>query len=261
MKTALIPPIPELPTFGNGDFHLLLSHLFPRPAYTDHYLQQGVEGAFMTLDNGAHENKRGTNARKLLDRAHALGASEIVLPDELFEEQSTITGTTTALKYIVSEGEQDYKLGNYGLMMVPQGRDWKSYRTCLQALIWMYEKTMREYPWLPRPVIGISKDYDEIVNGGMISILEHVMPMGYEVHLLGWIRNLWLLREAADRWPMIRSVDSAKPFVYAIHHIVLDGKKVPEYPKRSANYFDITLNDHQRDIAKWNVKEFRDIVS
>jgi hypothetical protein len=261
VKTALIPPFPELERFGHGSIHLLLAHLKDE-GYLAHYRAERSAGAYTILDNGAHENQSGMHATRLLRRAVSLRASEIVIPDHLFDADDTVHRAKNALQALERD-LIDVELLGPNFMLVPQGRTSEDWRTCLQSLVWNYDRYHRMYPNVFKPpVIGISKDY-EYFDGGIPKLLErNVMPMGLDVHLLGWGRDLWTLGEMARRWPQIRSTDSAKPFVYAIDRIALDpSKPVPEYPKRTETYFETVLDDEQADIAKHNVKVFRDLAN
>ncbi len=264
MKTALIPPTSALAEFGSGDFHLLLSHLADDPTYRAHYIGQSEQpGKFMILDNGAHENTRGMNSRALLLRAAELGVDEVVAPDVLFRSRETVERTQTALGRWVSTDRELFTTLDLTVMLVPQGEDPWAWRTCLQSLVWSYERLADKYPGVLRePTIGISKDYI-MWPGGIPKLLEQaVIPLGHPVHLLGWSNDLWTLGEVSHRWPQLRSTDSARPFTYALRGIALDpSKDVPPYERRPADYFDAVLTDEQIALAWHNVKVFRELAN
>lgn len=258
MKTALIPPIPELGHFGHGSLHLLLAHLGGDDRYARHYRTERASGAYTILDNGAHENKSGMAPRLLVNKAVSLRAAEIVLPDTLFDTEDTIRRTHAAISYFSDEGQDDLEMLQPRMMLVAQGSSIRDWRTCFQSQVWSYEAAMRRRPNVFQPpVIGISKDY-EMFDGGIPALLEStVIPTGYDIHLLGWGRKLEVLGEMATRWPQIRSTDSAKPFVYAIAGVELGLGDYPAYPTRAADYFETTLTDEQRRLARHNVEVFR----
>lgn len=266
MKTAVIPPIEHLDEFAGGDqIHLVLSHLLEVDRrYLRFYQRQRLQGSYLILDNGAHENTSGEDILDLLRKAEAIRASEIVLPDTLFDHRATVKGIEHALVQMCGPGQEVFGGMAYPrCMLVPQGRTFEEWERCFQDLVAAYVKTQTGVPGLfPRsPVIGISKDY-EIWDGGIPRLLEYLEPfrdwMVFDVHLLGWGRHLWVLRDMAERFPWVRSTDSAKPFVYAMAGIVLDPEDVaPEYPKRPTDYFARTMTDEQRRWAAHNVETFR----
>lgn len=262
MKTALIAPVPHLDRWGTGDFHLLLSHLFDVPGYLAHYRQRRLQGDYIILDNGAHENTAGMAVADLLENADRVRASEIVLPDVLFDHLGTLGRTHEALGQMIGPLQKEVAFPR--LMLVPQGRTFENWEWCFRALIETYVKHQMDRPDLiPRsPVIGVSKDY-ETWDGGVSRILEFLEPfrtwMTFDVHLLGWGRHLGRLHEMAREFPWVRSTDSAKPFVYAMHGLAIDPRpeaEQPEYPTRPADYFIRTIPD--MDLAQHNVEVFQE---
>lgn len=271
MRSAIIPPIAHLDEFAGGDeFHLVLSHLLEVDRrYLRFYQQQRLKGSYLVLDNGAHENTSGEDILDLLSKAEAIRASEIVLPDTLFDHRATVRGIENALAQMCGPGQEVFGGMAYPTcMLVPQGRTFEEWERCFQDLVSAYVQTQVQVPFLfPRsPVIGISKDY-EIWDGGIPRLLEYLEPfrdwMRFDVHLLGWGRRLHALPAMAAAFPWVRSTDSAKPFVYAMAGIILperiDGSMgdYPEYPKRPGDYFARTMTDEQKDYARNNVETFR----
>lgn len=268
MKAALIPPVPELPLFGFGSFHLLLSHLFKRPGYLKHYKQQREIGAYLVLDNAAHENKAGEDCLLLIDKALKVNAQEIVVPDVLEDGPATVEKAVVALETWFERSEL-MKTYNPALMYVPQGKDVHEWKQCLHELVLLHTYTARRYGLSRDFVIGLSKDY-ETWDGGLPSLLtNYILPFKAEaerkgcrmqVHLLGWGRKLWGLREIAYSYPWIRSTDSAKPFVYAMDNTYLGvhlDKDPPPYPKRPKNYFSRRLTQEERYTALANASLFK----
>lgn len=259
MQIGLIPPTAELETFCSGRrFHLLLSERLDDPAYLEFYRREQKNGAALCLDNSAHENGCGNDANKLLEQAITVQASEIVCPDELFSATGTITRTAKALDVFVRRASDIADL-KCSLMVVPQGTTHKQFEFCLVTLVKILRKS-QEHMGFPL-VVGLSKDY-EMWDGGLYRLIaEHLYPMLGNgaiqgIHCLGWGRQLWKLGRIARDFPLIRSVDSAKPFVFAMSEIALQPGKDVEYPKRPAGYFDLELTRDQRQIAIHNVEIF-----
>lgn len=265
MKAALIPPIAHLEEFcDSAKLHLVLSHLLSNRAYYDFYREQRLRGAFLILDNGAHENKAGQSMEDLLLAALRLRASEIVLPDTLFDRAATTKGTEESLRYLLGAGQDLWGNRAYpGFMVVPQGSSRLEWENCFADLLQIYTNAqVHRRDLFPRTLtVGVSKDYDDLFPGGSIGLLEYLERFRewvvFEVHLLGWARNLATLWDLAHRFPWIRSTDSAKPFVYAKAGIELGLADFPEYPGRTPDYFESRLTLGQQRLARRNVEVFR----
>lgn len=271
MKAALIPPINHLDEFGNGQFHLLLTHLLKSPSYKAHYKRQRREGAYLVLDNSAHEQGSGQDPVTLLKAGFELDAQEIVVPDVLDDAGLTIERCLSAHEEWFENGASRDMLDVYSpaFMYVPQGKTVQDWAECLYALIRVHEYTARKYSLRRDLVIGVSKDYDVWPGGLKRLIEEYVIPqrnrleyngIKMQVHMLGWMRNLWNLQRIARTHPWIRSTDSAKPFVYALadrNLINYVKDEPPKYPKRKKKYFSQKMTKRQLHCAQSNVWVFR----
>lgn len=269
MRTAIISPIPELKTFGFGDFHLLLNHLLSNREYKDHYRAQSRSGAYLVLDNSAHEFQAGTDVLQLLTNAREIGAHEVVIPDVLFDGRATLDRSGKALDSIVEDSEirSLFEEVQPRVMLVPQGKNIEDWITCLSGLYLKFSSLSQKHKDLfqKRPVIGLSKDY-EMWDGGLLKLIEDHLYIyrGREcdIHLLGWGRQLWKLPEIARFYPWIRSTDSAKPLVYARHDIRISAEEaVPEYPTRPKDFFTTSFSDSQRDLGHFNINTFREAAA
>lgn len=266
MKTLLIPPIPHLETARGRDYHLTLAHLYGNKTYSSFYKGEAERGKYIILDNSAHEFQIGQSAQSLLNIAKNVNASEIVLPDHLFDPHDTLFRTQEALDYI-DRNPPDKPL-HY--MIVPQGESARDFYWCLVNLVDAYYEKMSTNPHaFPfSPVIGVSKDY-EMWQGGLPELLEgYVIDFKHEdpdlqIHLLGWGRKLWDLPIITSRFSkLIRSVDSAKPYVYGQAGIRLyPEKRAPEYPTRRPDYFIEEIPDTQLSDVAHNIQVFDDLVT
>lgn len=273
MKAALIPPIPMLNEFGHGSFHLLLSHLCSNQTYLDHYQMERARGAYLVLDNSAHEFDIGQRADVLIDQAISLKAQEIVVPDQLDDAEGTIESALSAME-VWFEGDRaaEMRALDPALMFVPQGKDEKEWVECFKELLRLQTYVAKNRGARTDFVIGLSKDY-EVWDGGLYHLIaDYLIPIKYSaekagvkvhVHLLGWGRNLWELKTLANIFPWIRSTDSAKPFVYGLRGIELIDyleKDPPKYPKRNKGYFSQYMTTQQRRISRRNVKVFKQLA-
>lgn len=259
MDVALIPPIPNLAMAKGRPTHLLLSHLLANPIYRDFYREERQSGSYLILDNSAHEHGTGGSPLQLLALADSVGADEVVVPDALEKSSETVARCVFAMDVFM-----EHCPGGMNFMFVPQGSTIGAYVYCLRQLmdIAVYHKISN--PDMGKIVLGVSKDYERF-DGGLLKLLEEfILPLqveiGYEIHLLGWGRNLEELPIIASRYGAhIRSTDSAKPFVYGANGIRLNlgrGEPIPEYPKRSPTYFFDTLDLDAQMASKYNVMKF-----
>lgn len=273
MKAALIPPVSGLKRFGGGGFHLLLSHLLENPRYFEHYRMARSRGAYLVLDNSAHENGEGNDPELLVYQARSLDAQEIVVPDVLDKSDETIEAAISAHEAwyeMVGDSVMD---PNTALMYVPQGENYEAWKFCLENLVRIHLFMSERHAMRRDFVIGISKDY-ECWEGGLMRLLDDdVEPLRNDlqhngirmnVHMLGWGRDLWALEAISAKHKWIRSTDSAKPFVYA-----LDGTNLwehvegvpPQYPKRPEGYFNMRMHTKSADLAVANAMLFRALAS
>lgn len=253
MKAAMIPPVPDLDRYATGPgIHLLLSHLFKKKGYLDYYARRSDEGDYLILDNSAHEHGIGNSMEQLLKEARKVCATEVVVPDVLFDAKSTVESARLSLRYLEErKGERAWdRAGKPRLMYVPQGNNRPEWSWCLRTMLNLHDHAHLENNELPPPVIGVSKDY-YWWHGGLPALFKaHLNPLkaarpSIDVHLLGWPTALWQTALIAREFPWVRSTDSAKPFVYAKNGILLEpGGKVPEYPRRDPRYFDDPLLHH-----------------
>ena len=268
MKTALIPPIPHLEEAKGREYHLTLAHLVETsPYYQAFYLSEAAQGSYVILDNSAHENSHGQPIAKLLELAPKVGAREIVIPDKLFDWKETVISACDTFQYL-SEYYEDHP-SPYRWMFVPQGHDEQEWRICLEELVGLISDTYKTRPSLLSQgfTLGLSKDF-EVWSGGLLFLItKYLLPLrekhGCDIHLLGWGRKLWALKAINDNvGDQIRSIDSAKPVVYAFSEISLNPNCmiIPPYPKRSETYFEDILTEKQLEIARHNISVFDSIT-
>ena len=262
---GLIPPIPHLKHFGNGDFHPVLSHLvITDKDYRKHYADQAAKGAYILIDNSAHENGAGHGIEDLLVSLEHLNPKphrcQVVMPDTLDNGEATARNTIEAWNQLLNDPPARALYDKYmpDVMYVPQGKDRAEWDWCFQYLTRTWVQTFPDgTPW----IIGISKDYEKWW-GGVLSLINRTVAPTVSaafihrphLHLLGWGHKLWALRDIIKRSNVkIRSTDSAKPFVFALAGIKLQPyEKAPPYPKRPANYFYTTMTKEQQELALYN---------
>jgi hypothetical protein len=200
MKFALItaPNGFDLVRRLNLSYHLVLAQYLGDLDYIGFYRDRHRKGDFIIVDNGAAELGQSIPFETILYRAQLVGADEIVLPDVLDDGEATYQASAAVA----------WRVPTRQRAVVPQGRNWTEWTSCLESLIGLGCTT-----------ICIAKRYERL-PGGRASALAILAQMsllsGYNVHLLGFDYNpLEEAKRALTFYPEIRGVDSAAPIAYA----------------------------------------------
>jgi hypothetical protein len=114
----IIPPIAEL--VKGRDVFFLLAPLTEREIE----FWKGVQG-YKILDNGAYEGVT-VSPDVLLKQATEVGASEVILPDKLFDKDWTIKNTRECIEMF---------RGKFKIMVVAQGRSFVEWYDCAKELM------------------------------------------------------------------------------------------------------------------------------
>ncbi len=262
MDLCVIPPFSHLRQFPQRR-HLVLSHLLQYKPYRDYYEERRQVGDYLILDNSAHENGLGEGPGKLLLQVQTLMPQEVVVPDCLEDSERTIDLAFQAVDSWYGSGGRMQTI-NPRLMYVPQGESPRLWHSCLEAQLYTHYRAVQRGAQKVC-TIGISKDYS-MWEGGLRKLLFDARTLLFqdwvEVHLLGSGHDFWTAA-ALGREFKIRSVDTAKPFVWAMY----DLKMYPEHfrlpatlPPRPRDYFFQELSEMQLDLAKENVQTLREMI-
>jgi hypothetical protein len=260
MRTCLIPPVPDLDRFidRSHDHHLVLSHLIDdHPRYANFYSKRAhAYGDYVILDNGAKELGSGLGLETLLQHAIRIGAKEVVLSDTRYNAESTIELGKRELQWLVDfEGRAMYEAADKPrIMIVPQGGNPREWERCLEELLLMTQSTLELIDGFRPPVVAVAYHYDHMFSDGLLPLVAKV-PKELDIHLLGWTRQLETLSVVSEQFPeRVRSVDSSRPFVYAMKGL-LAGRGT--YPTRGSRYFETTVPMEYDHIARGNITMFK----
>lgn len=270
MKSVIIPTTPHLAMSSGQPYHLMLSHNLVDPTHREFYRQEQQRGAYLILDNSAHEQRTGEKIERLLVQASQVGASEVVLPDTLFDADATVEGCRRSLEAIGTmlqvSREVDLRPKLPKFMIVPQGGSPDGLTRCLSQMVEMAREWSTQFDCRNSWTIGISKDYNDLwwpCENFLLSflrdqVLPRAMSINAEVHLLGWPKPLTILEEIACRFEhRIRSTDSARPFTFAMFGIDLSKDLNAEYPKRPHDFFNLAVPDEFSDLLETNIGVYR----
>ncbi len=129
MHVATILPVPHLQLAKDDRYHLCLAQILAKNApYRDFFAAQAQEGKFVILDNGAAEG--GCQPIELiLEQADDINATELVLPDVIYDTNKTLDLSWNALMYV---SDRDC---NRKIMVVPQGETFEEWCKCASEMI------------------------------------------------------------------------------------------------------------------------------
>jgi hypothetical protein len=235
MKLALIPPTKHLWQFcGQRDYHLVL----PQRVRTDeHYAEfyHLIDG-YKILDNGAAEGEF-VPRKELFEIADFIGADEIVVPDAIKNQSSTIL---LAQEF----GEQARKHPEYRYMGVVQGKTFAELVFCMG---WFAREKWIQVLGLPRNV----NDIDAYTRFSLLSAWRGEYRKELQaVHCLGMSEHMQELSLLARLGA--RGVDTSLPFSLAFNDKLFVEY---EYIKRQVDYFNIELESHRLETAAANVRD------
>jgi hypothetical protein len=273
MKIAYIAPISELEYTNRSDLHLVLPHLFSEPfgaRYRQHYRRRRSQGDYLILDNGADEFGSATiRLPALLGHARRMRAQEVVLPDVQQDGRATVNAVQEACEWLLTEaGRSAYRSAERPrLMIVPQGKSYDEWVDCFSSIFELTLGTVAridpdsEYETEKDPiVVGVAKNHDKLVLGGVVRLVHTIKSnLKTDIHMLGWPRSPSSMTQIV-RMDCVRSVDTARPFVYAMNRQTVTsvhGRHRP-YPGRMDNYFRRTIAPSLRPLVLRNIEYYED---
>lgn len=240
MQAATIVPQPYLHLVKDEPYHLALAHLVGKEgfeAYTEFYTNVGMNpDQFLILDNGLIEGDPRP-IEELIEKAHMIGAHELVLPDVFQNKIDTLREAYDALNFLRSTSPKK-------CMAVAQGNTYEEWLECAKEMLTWDIDTIS----VPKVVTKMAGRDGRL--RALLDIQEHLGDR--EVHLLGcWESPLELkvIENAvrAGKIKPVRGVDSAIAYVYA-----RAGLKMSE-AERPAGKIDFAAEDADVEILKYNI--------
>lgn len=243
MKIATIVPTAYLDLVQNDDCHLCLAQLIGKDKeYTTFYERAANAGKFVILDNGAAEGYM-PKIEALCEKALALKASELVLPDKFFDTKKTLEATHDAIDFLVGE--------SYGgrLMAVPQGRTLKEWFKCaVEMLRWPVDTI-----GIPKNLVSIDGPFARVKAVSGLRDFADVSRQ-FDIHLLGcWEdpREVGLVFKNTED---VRSVDSRMAYLYASQRLLLNPKLYAKPQKKDIDFSD---NSTSKELLSTNIERWR----
>ena len=248
MKLMTIVPtshLKDIRTTSNA--YMLLAHSVAEEGYLEYY--RDLSG-FKVLDNGVAETNKAMDIEDLVEVAIKLGrVNEIVLPDERFQADDTVTLARNALEYAPLRDYMDKY--NCSVMLVPHGYSKQNWFECLEKLVALVKPGAVEYS------IGIGRGYGSLApTEGRVAVAEQVQRIcgpDVPIHLLGLVNpvELYALAHIDVR---IRSCDTSLPCVAAyFKEIFRPPNLIVQRPAHWQFRSSLYLTDAEIVIAQYNV--------
>lgn len=234
-----------LDLIDNRDFYMCLANIACKDEnYRNFYKKQVEKGAFVLLDNGAAEHDQMT-LDVMWSVIEAINPTEVILNDCLMDGAETIRRSLEALEFYESKG---YK-GQY--MFVPQGKNISDWVCCFELM-----------PKQKISTIGVSKFVTSGWNDSVarykccrcIEDSKYILP----VHLLGCHEHIGEVKEIVNRFPNIRSNDTAIAYIYALaNKHIEDGNR----PEGEINFIKSDLDSERLEVLKQNINRFDTLIN
>ena len=212
MKIATILPIAHLNLEKFNDYHLCLAHLLGDIEYHNFFWKQ--QDKYVIMDNGVVETGKAMPIKRLISLAKSVGATEMVLPDEIHDCSLTLQMAHDAM-YEIKQQELDIKI-----MAVPQGRNLAEWQTCV-----------REYLRMGIDCIGISRFIVKYISREeALASTPELLESKLDIHLLGCPNRPQEIADINARFGnRIRGVDSGVATMYTQEGIRMsDGENKPD---------------------------------
>lgn len=226
MKYApIVPPsgFGTLARYRLGYHFALGQELVRDPVYRANYKLLASNGVFIIVDNGAAEHDVPPFG-EVVAVADEIGADEIIMPDVLRDKEATLDVFVEHLDAVPARKR----------MIVPQGKDWQEWETCLHAMIDICSRFSS---------IGLPKHLESLPGGRATAlriIKQHRLYNWYHIHMLGaWDNILTEIRAAKRVFPGVRGIDSGIAAALAQDSLQLDRHG----PRRSLDW-NKPINDY-----------------
>lgn len=245
MKPMSIVPIHHLDLIKDDDYFMALLHLVQSSLeYQDFFRARVEEGKFVLLDDSAVE-RPGSNPTDIIEGAKAIGASEVMLADSIYDEKATLSGARATLDAIIFEFGDDLP---FAVMAVPQGRTDIEWLRCAKEMV----------SWSDVDTLGISYTTTTYFKSGCrAEVIQRLLSSGVvpkALHLLGCF-DIKEARATARQYPGIRSIDSAIATIFTQQGALIgDGYQRPrDLEARVIDFRTCRLPHHPlaRNLVWW----------
>lgn len=253
MKFFCIPPNKHLDMMHNGDYYFCLAHHYiGSSSYRDYFLnlRKSRSDAFICLDNGCAEESTVTED-DLLFVVEELKPNEVVAPDVLFDRKHTLSNFYSFLEKMK---EFNY-IKHTSLFACPQGDTKEEWLSCYETMVKNSHVTCIGLSKIAIPVCWNNVRGDKMIGLSRNQCIRELKDRNIIIkplHLLGMGEHDEFEFYLINKIPNIRSSDSCYTVLAAINGIDFEQGDITRIPTTN-EYFDVTLTEHQQDLAKKNI--------
>lgn len=229
-----------------GLAHLVEPSTFEGEHYADQLMAASVAGgAHLIIDNGVTETGTAMSIDELSYVALAVQANEVVLPDVFGDAE----GTRELVAGAVRELSQQPHVSFGGMAVVHE-----TPATIARTLeTWAKHRIITTLGVPKRQTISPSWRH------GRLSVLQAIESLGahtrFEVHMLGVWEDMHEVRDIAQRYPWVRSIDTSWPVMAGVA-----GVDIVKHPGRKVAYEaepSPRLSREQVDMIWHNIDVYR----
>lgn len=253
-----IPPVSAMDLSEHGTHNLFVigQRYKSDEKYREYVHKAKQDGRFLILDNGVGDEGEILTNEEVYALAKELQPDEVIPTDDLYNKTATILHTQDMISWLKRDG----LLGKIHIFMCPQGNTLEEWVECYTwalnnpdvSTIGMSKKTI--------PHILFNAKPDELIaeaRNMMYDILEYRGLLGKPLHMLGSAGPKEYEHYKYSKW--VRSTDSCIAIWAGYNKVKFDSlwyKRIPT-PK---NYFDLKLDEEQREYALYNINNFKNIL-
>lgn len=244
-KIATIVPQAHFGHIRMDNYFMALVHAaLLSERYKQFFTSRGKDGRYVILDNSSVELGAPMENTIYVNTAVDMMASEICLPDALYDVKTTIKTGDEMLDYVT----RTYQIPPFNIMAIPQGKSKKEWVSCAESMMDRWKSYIT--------TIGISCRYTEMFGSRIQAvnmIYDAVTDYDMYIHMLGnylpphqEVAPLLLKRR-------VRGVDSSTPCVFTQYsRRMYSGEDSPPHHK-----LDFITDKFDEKLLAMNIQDWR----
>lgn len=250
-KVATLVPVKHLNLTTGHQYFLALSHACENDEYLRFFAERSAEGKFVILDNSAVELGEPEPFKDYLEKAIAIGASQVILPDFFKDSDRTLKAAWDAIELVANSPYRGK------IMVVPQGYTMTEWVMSAYELLEVRAE-MNGSGLVYPTTLGASCRYTDLFGPrsnmyyAMTQRVGRYGPAGLNMHFLGCYMDPLLELGGILGRPEVQGIDSSYPSVFARHHMQLtqEAFKMPRPPRD----IDFVNDQYDGQLMKENVQ-------
>lgn len=262
MDFYVIPPNSELQLMhkAKGNRYFCLAQIYhTNEKYREFFKQQKANGSWITLDNGAGDHDMITEDI-LFECMLDLMPNEVIPPDTLYDMKTTIKSLESFVKLM----NENNLLDKIEIFAVPQGKDKYEWLDCYQYMLNHKNVTTIGMSKLaiPHAWLGEAKDDKgiQLARWQCVDTLIEMDLIKKPLHFLGGETGEEYIKYIQLNNELFRSTDSCFTVLAGINYQDISSRDYKRKPT-PRNYFDLTMNSEQVELAIKNIKYMDNIFN